>query len=487
MKTSTLASQSRRKFRIFASLALLLSLAIFAGIWIMPQPQHQTVMLATGEVVELLGYSYGTRHELRLPINQPGWRGFLWRFNPPVARAVTTSSNVMVLWVRMPDSIALKDWQGQGRSVAIARGPKGELYSSNALYTGQVTTVVGNSYGTASIRNNGMVTPENIEAFVVPCFPRRLKTFDVEIDQYGSPKPLAVFHVTNPNRSSNSAFVPETLPSTKSDGSISVTINAVNPINPKRYVDKNGNPISSSQSLKDSNAIAVPGSDQRYSLSAGIFAGGKVTRDWLVSEITASDATGNSVYTYTPIPGWPCREFTPPSRTEAYKLTLGVQKNFSSAFDKDEIWLLNNLPLPVTGKPTVVNKKFSRDDCQLTLESIYGMDGKDIRKDIAILNLRISGKNRNPLIYATVTDMARNTLTGPWPDNRLLFGPNNLTVMSGHVVQMHTGSMCDGTDDVFSVPFIVPPACNHINVNMRVSHTRRFEFTVGTSMPVYSN
>ena len=385
----------KRYRRISLPLGLIFGLlAVWRGVVLLTPPSdHQTVRLADGAVVELLGYSFGKKHELRprkpiLTLHDL----LIFRQTPPILRAAETDREVLLLWVRIPHRLILHP-DNSPPFPAYAKGANGYTYPSNLVtYTG-VKYSVGDPYNTIHVVGGGGTAPRDVEeeilAIPVSCSPQRESRFTVALVQYGGKQPLANFQIENANTGRPAPFRSEPLPAARQEKDLKVTLESIAAVHARQFVLPNGAATWWSGQGEPKDGVLLAGAEGRQRITLSYTLRGQPDPNWKISELEAFDAMGNRTQEIAAAPGWPCRNYYPPSAGETYKLKLGVQKTWSNRFDTDELWTVNDIPLPTHGKPAPIRREFRRDDLPLQLVRVYGMDGKNFSPDLAIVQIKV--------------------------------------------------------------------------------------------------
>ncbi|MCW3053700.1 MAG: hypothetical protein JWN14_2870, partial [Chthonomonadales bacterium] len=371
---------SRKRYRLIGA-ALLLIFGFLAAwrafVLLTPPPEHQTVRLEDGRVVEMLGYSFGKKHELRVRKPVANLRDLLTILRPaPLIRSADTDRDTLLLWVRIPSKIGT--WSQPGSAYqAYARGADGYIYPSSTVNYVPVKYRVGNPYHTfQAVRGVGgsiNLYPEEVLAIPLTCYPQRESHFTVDLAQYRGRQALAAFHITNPNPVRPAPFTPEPLPATRQEQDLKVTLDSIMPVPGRGYVLPNGSTVRRSDAEAPKDGIPLLGEEGRQRMTLSYIYQGQPALNWKITELTVFDAMGNRTQDIAPAPSWSCCEYVPPSSGEPYKVKVGIQKTWGSPYDADERWIVNDLPLPTQGKPIPINKDLGRDGLHLKLVRVYGM------------------------------------------------------------------------------------------------------------------
>lgn len=463
-------SRSRRRIGIFVSLLLGLLIVWRVFMLLMPPPEHQKVRLADGTVVELLGYSFGKKHELRERPPTVGLRSLLSLLHPaPVIRAADTDRDVLLLWVRVPHKN--EQWPGDfSPYTAVAKDANGGYYPMGTSELAPVSYRIGNPYGTYTFGTGGKaIVGEEIMALPVLCYPQRDARFAVELAQERERRTIATFQIANPDTVRPAPFAPEALPAVRREKDLQVTLDSVTP-RPRQE-----------QGIGSQNKIPSRWDRNSLQVTLAYTYRGLSDPNWKISELEAYDAMGNRTRNFAPAPTWPCRAFAPPSPTEPYKLRLGVQKTRLNRFDPEEIWTVKDIPLPTQGKSVPLHGTFERDDLHLQLVSIYGMDGRNFSKDMAIVRIKVDTSLANPVLLPRVEDEQGHTIVGPWSWTKSSFPPDGVSVERGTLTQAHTGYVGDNDPHYRTIPLKIPQGTKRLNLFFSVPRTHFVEFTLPTA------
>jgi hypothetical protein len=402
-------------------------------------------------------------------------------FRPsPIVRVAETDRPVLLLWVRVPHRLNLHPGYGDG-FLATAEGTNGYRYYSSEWV--QVKYLVGNPYNTITYGTGARGIPvaqeEEILALPVACYPQRESRFAVDLFQDGGREPLATFQIANFNTDRPTPFAPDHLPVTRQEQNLKVTLDSITSVPGAQYVRPDGSRIWWSKEGEPKGGVLIPGQEGRQRLTLAYNYRGQPDTDWKISELEAFDAAGNRTSEMAPAPNWPCQKYFPPSIGEPYKLKIGVDKTWNNHFDSDELWTVNDIPLPTRGKPVKISGEFRRNDLHLQLVSVYGMDGKNFNPDLAIVRIKIEASSTNPVLLVHVEDEKGRTVIGPWGEDVLrLYGPGLTGIETGNITIFHTGYIGDNDRRYRSIPLKIPKGVKRLKLVFKLPRIHFFEFSV---------
>jgi len=471
--------------RIAAALLLIVGFlaAWRAFVLLTPPPEHQTVRLEDGRVVEMLGYSFGKKHELRVrkPVQNLG--DFLALFRQaPLIRAVDTDRDALLLWVRIPSQIQTTRVPSTDTYLAYAKGANGYSYPSSMVNYVPVKYHVGipfNTFQMLRLSGGGFkLQQEEVVAIPLTCYPQRESRFTVDLAQYGGRQALGTFHITNPNPARPASFTADPLPATRREKDLKVTLDSITPVPGRTYVLPDGSTVLRSEARAPKEGIPLLGEEGRQQVTLSYSYQGQPTLSWKITELTAFDAMGNRTQEIAPTPRWSCRKYVPPSSGEPYKIKVGIQKTWGSLYEADERWIVNDLPLPTQGKPMPINMDLSRDGLHLKVVRVYGMGGKNFSPDLALIQIKVEADVANPVLFIHAEDEQGRTIVGPWTDINNQFGPSLTFVEQGNISQMHNGIIGDNDANYRTVPLKIPHGVKRLKLVITAPRTHFFEFVV---------
>ncbi len=144
---------------------------------------YQAVHRADGTTIELLGYSYGRQHELRMRQSTTGIEGFLSLLHPaPILKAARTEQNALVVWLRVPHQLDLHPGNFPPFVVVPSDGGS-SVYPVDTGRSLEINFTTGRQYSSmVSMSQNVISTQwdENI-GLVLPAYPRSKSRFRLEV------------------------------------------------------------------------------------------------------------------------------------------------------------------------------------------------------------------------------------------------------------------------------------------------------------------
>jgi hypothetical protein len=154
--------------------------------------------------------------------------------------------------------------------LVYAKGDNGYCYPSNRLEYVPVKYRVGDPYGAMQWTGGGGRTPnvvvEEVLAIPITCYPRREGRFAVDIKQDGGKQLLATFQIANPNTLRPAAFPSESLPATRAEQDLKVTLDSIAPVSKREYVLPNGSTIWAPSKEAPKGGVLLAGAAERHAL-----------------------------------------------------------------------------------------------------------------------------------------------------------------------------------------------------------------------------
>jgi hypothetical protein len=291
---------------------LIIGAAVGAFLW-MRQPQ--VITFSDDSKVTLLSVEYGKHH------SPPGAKASTTTANRPAARrggggSFTTPTETLVLWVRQQyDSKQYHYFQ---------------YYAYDKADTACVQTY-GRNYG------NGRQQGNEVVAIQLDAFPQRQGKFVVRVQQQGNggqEMSEQKFVISNPVRKSFPKWTAESLPDTKTDDDLSVTLT--------KLVFGADSPYNRNQDNPDDPA------NKGVAATYHVERNGKPVTNWQPVSIETTDATGNHVN------GGPNTQWNGDEGVATYQWGLWsdepawkVRAEFSqqSDFAANELWTVQNIPV----------------------------------------------------------------------------------------------------------------------------------------------
>ncbi len=227
----------------------------------------------------------------------------------------------------------------------------------------------------------------------------------------------------------------------------------------------------------------MPGAQSRQTVHLSYRYKGSPVQDWKIVDLEATDAEGNLMRESALAPTWPCTEYSPPSPNAPYRLRVGVQKTVYSDFDPDELWTVADVTLPINGNEAPVQQRFDRENLHLTVEGVYGMDGRKFNSDLAVVKLMVDSPLKNLVILLHVEDEQGRTIASPWPAVNREFGPDGTFVVNGKLTVFHKGFLSDQNPKYRSAPLQIPKGVKRLKLFFKLPRTHFVEFVVPGSQP----
>jgi hypothetical protein len=291
------------------SVVSILIIGIAAAVWWLRRPQ--LITFSDDSKVTLLAVEYGKHHA---PPAKPAAGATARRGGG--AGSFTTPTNTLVLWVRQQyDPKQYHYFQ---------------YYACDKANTACVQTY-GRNYG------NGRQQGNEIVAVQLDAFPRRQGKFVVRVQQQGNggqEMSDQKFVISNPSRGSFAKWTAESLPATKEDDDLSVTLT--------KLVFGADSPYNRNQDNPDDPA------NKGVQMTYHVERNGKAVSNWQPVSIETTDVTGNHVS------GGPNTQWNDNEGVTTYQWGLWsdepawkVRAEFSqqSDFIPEEQWTVQNIPL----------------------------------------------------------------------------------------------------------------------------------------------
>ena len=278
------------KTRRAAVLLVLLLVAVLVALAIASKPQRlPSITLKDGQVLELLGTTFGHNHKLKNPrvreiVHALAPNPLKKMLGPNFTASFSFGAEGLALWIMCFDPITRQYSAPNFKLIAIDEHGC-EFESSGSGGT-------GDGYYGATIYN-------------FSAFPRRQKTFLCRVikDNNGSPEMIGELQVENPVPACETVWAPETVPVTKTNGPVAVRLNSYEPgAGPNLTILENG----------------------------------KLTPKWEMRDAQYEDSTGNRGQSL-------CR------REAAWKYRGNLFQNHYGTFSSNEIWTLPKVTLPAPG------------------------------------------------------------------------------------------------------------------------------------------
>ena len=287
-------------------------LAVNAFLWL---HKTQTITLADGTKLTLLGVEYGKHHKFPAVKTKSGVR----RNYGGGPSSFDTTNATLVVWI-------LQETKGNN-----------QRYSWQPLIYDRAETACVQSWP----RNwNQAGVNRQVAAAQLDAFPRHDRKFFLRVqswDNHGQRVSKEQFVISNPARvASSPKWTPESLPDTQSDGDLDVTLTKLVTGVQSPYNRGNGVP------RNDPSTKGVQ-------LDFDVQQKGQSATNWSPVRVVTSDATGNSVQGWINAfnmngqeSGYFYREGLWPDEP-AWKLRLEFSR--TSGFGNDEIWAVNDVPV----------------------------------------------------------------------------------------------------------------------------------------------
>jgi hypothetical protein len=397
--------------------------------------QPQVITLADGTKLTLLGTTYGRRH---LPLHFE---------DLPTRNELYTGSNATVVWVQADH--------------APAQWPNYEL----VVYDQAQTACVTSEKSTGSHVRAG----EDIAGFLLDAFPRWDPAMLVRARPYRGVFGTGQFVITNPAPVTTADWTPETLPQTKSDGDLEVTLASLTTGAPvPHWAGRNAAP---------------PGDldNQCVRLHFDWRQNGQPATNWFPWLVRTTDAVGNKVV--RAIGGYPPQgvyAYPPKGKLDGYWYQPGLWPNEpawkvrlemtrSSGFTPAETVTFTNLPVR-PGTQSDADEQWSRGDetthFQFTAEAEVNGVHLRILPPLLIPDRFQPGRtNLSVLLYVDPTpirqDMRLALLQATDQSGRAITTPFNPD-WAGH----------------FSLDFPDPGNLKTLNLQLALHQSRYVEFTV---------
>lgn len=284
------------------------------------------VLMPDGKVLRIEGVTWGRNHRLNYEYSPSGAWAVWDRRHMPLAHGY--GQDQLMVWMTCHDARSRRSLDFEWWSGSVVVDSLGqELHDSNP-YQWQ-TGPRGNSSGGGShpLRADRSSYDDWVVASSFPAFRTDRGSFKLQVKNV-SGEVVATFELTHPSPPAAQTWEAETLPTTKTEGDVSVTLNRL----PANFHWQTNNGVKQKYWY--------------YSPDTTVSENGQSTNEWEVTLMDVSDPLGNHQLQYFQY-GKPIS-----LREPAWKVGLVATRRQTSKFTATETWTLKRLPLP--GKDTAV-------------------------------------------------------------------------------------------------------------------------------------
>lgn len=331
-----------------------------------PQGVGQVIRLPNNSSITLLGWSYGTYHELvagregrHASIVPPA------RPDPNEIASCETEEDALVFWIKRAGPAAHVD----NLSIHLA-WMREQVRAADEKGREIVPTI-------AHWRMNRTEGPQALtdDPIAIASFPRRARTVILRVYSRDAAQVLGEFRIPNPVRNPPPPFVLGKFPLTAKSGDLECTLSPVVKGRPRHFLQIGGrSDIFGDMRQTPAGYRIAPEESRRMESRATFTFQGRPSAHWAITAMNATmrDGSGNPLAPDLPGTGGETLCYLAPKLGEPVRLRIAAVQKTDSAFLPDRVWSVPGVPVPAAGAVARLDRAIRIDDVDLRLLGIAG-------------------------------------------------------------------------------------------------------------------
>ncbi len=465
---------TRVAMRVVACFALLICDLIPSKV----HAQTQVIHLPDNSAITLIGWSYGTYHELT-----SGKETLHANIQPPLRPArneiasCETTENALVFWIKRSGAAAKVDnisvhlaWVREHVRIADENGH-------------EIAPLL------ADWRMNRTENPSRLkdDPIALSAFPRRGRFVILRVYTGVPAKVLGEFRIPNPVRNLLPPFTAPRFPITLKSGNVGLTVGAVQQARPQNFL-KIGGSGSTGGDLPETPVgyVAAPGESGRRQANVQLSYRGKPSNHWRLTWLNSEmwDASGNHYQPFSVGGSDDKLWYLAPNIGEPVRVRIAAVQKPDEAFAPERVWSIPGVPVPALGAAIQLDKSTNLDDVDMNLVGIAGAGVKQIGNvplwsvpdGYAAVVLHVTYGIRPEILLRVNDDHGAPIL---YSDPSL---PPNFPAQQHPMWLPHGGNIGEHIGD-FIYLVKLPNKCHKIDLAFAHNRVRLFELVLPVSLP----
>jgi hypothetical protein len=445
------------------------------------QGEAQVIRLPNNSSITLLGWSYGTYHELT-PGREARHIGIIPpdRPDPNEIASCETEEEALVFWIKRAgpaahvDNLSMHlDWMR--RQVRVADENGHEIAPTLAHW-----------------RMNRTTSPHALtdDPIAIASFPRRGRAVILRVYSPDASHVLGEFRIPNPVRNVPPPFVVGKFPVTQRSGDLEVTLSQVVKGRARHFLQNGGrSEIYGDMLQTPAGYRAAPEESRRMESHAAFTFRGKPSAHWALNAMNAAmqDASGNVLAPDLLGAGNDTLCYLAPNIGEPVRLRISAVQKADREFIPDRLWSVSGVSIPAPGAVARTNSAARMENVDIRLLGVAGAGVRQLNQSyfspappgfVAVL-LHLSYAGPPPDYVLRVVDARGRPIlpSDPFvPPHYPGSGPSRSPWFG------HGGSIGPTYGDyIYLVK--VPPGSGKMNLTFGLNRARFFDFVLPVSVP----